>query len=89
MPKKKALPRKLLRPMSRTSPKNSPVKLPMATQPPDNGRGVPQQMTSRMNVIGPREPVRSDKVRCAKTRANSLAKQRDQLRNGTPAREAS
>ncbi len=90
MPKKTALPRKPPRTMSTTSPKavhrNLPVKLPMATQPPDNGRGVPQPMTSRMNVSGPREPMHSDKAHCAKARASALAKQRDELRKGHPAR---
>jgi hypothetical protein len=60
----------------------------MATQPLDCGRGVPQPMTSRINLVGPREPVRSDKVRCAKTRASALEKQRDALRKGHSAPSA-
>ncbi|TKT74024.1 hypothetical protein YH63_015640 [Afipia massiliensis] len=56
----------------------------MTMQPPDNGRGVPQPMTSRTNVVGPREPMRSDKAQCAKARASALARQRDELRRGHP-----
>ncbi|HEX7882292.1 MAG TPA: hypothetical protein VF499_06115 [Afipia sp.] len=60
----------------------------MATQPPDNGRGMPQPMTSRFNLVGPTEPARSDKVRCAKARASALEKQRDALRRGHSAPRA-
>jgi len=96
MPKKTALPRKPHRLMSSTSPtglhRNSPlgahVKFPMATQPPDTGRCVPQPMTSRTNPIWPQEPARSDKAQCAKARASALEKQRDALRRGHPAERA-
>lgn len=52
----------------------------MCTQPFDDGRGVPQQMTSRVRVIGPKQPERYDKAICAEARRNSLKKQREALR---------
>ncbi len=52
----------------------------MCTQPIDDGRGMPQQMTSWVRVIGLKQPARNDKAICAKTRGNSLKKQREALR---------
>jgi hypothetical protein len=54
---------------------------PMPTQPLDDGRDIPQQMRSRVRVIGPKQPERNDSERCAKVRANALKKQREALRN--------
>jgi hypothetical protein len=53
---------------------------PMRTQPLDDGRDRPQQMTSRMRVIGPKQPARNDSSRSAKVRASALKKQREALR---------
>lgn len=57
----------------------------MCTQPIDDGRGVPQQMTSRVRVLGPKLPERNDRSRCDEVRANALKKQREALRMRTPA----
>ncbi|MCR6736252.1 MAG: hypothetical protein NVV83_20150 [Afipia sp.] len=52
----------------------------MPTQPLDDGRDMPQQMTSRVRVIGPKQPARNDRSHSAKIRANALKKQREALR---------
>ncbi len=41
---------------------------------------MPQQMNSRVGVIGPKQPERNDSERLAEVRANSLKKQREALR---------
>lgn len=53
----------------------------MRTQPRDDGRDMPQQMLSRVRVIGPKQPARNDSEHCAKVRAKALKKQREALRN--------
>lgn len=53
---------------------------PMRTQPIDEGRGMPQQMTSWVKALGPKQPERNDKAICAEARGNSLKKQREALR---------
>lgn len=51
----------------------------MCTQPIDDGRGMPQQMTSWVRrVIGLKQPARNDKA-CAEARGNALKKQREAL----------
>lgn len=41
---------------------------------------MPQQMLSRVRVIGPKQPERNDSERCAEVRAAALKKQREALR---------
>lgn len=53
---------------------------PMCMQPCDDGRGVPQQMISRVTVLGPKKPEQHDSSRSAKVRAEALKKQREALR---------
>lgn len=73
MPAKTPLPNK-------TSPETAPKTSPMCTQPRDDGRDMPQQMLSRVRVIGPKQPERNDSERCAEVRAAALKKQREALR---------
>jgi hypothetical protein len=53
---------------------------PMRTQPLDDGRDRPQPMTSRVRVVGPKQPERNDRAQCERVRTKALRKQRDALR---------
>jgi hypothetical protein len=53
---------------------------PMPTQPLDDGHDRPQPMTSRVRVVGPKQPVRHDRVHAESVRAKALSKQREALR---------
>jgi hypothetical protein len=51
----------------------------MIIQPMSDGSHMPQQMVSRVERIGPKQPMPYDKARCAKARDEALKKQREAL----------
>ncbi|TXJ15599.1 MAG: hypothetical protein E6Q28_10215 [Afipia sp.] len=51
----------------------------MIIQPLSDGSHMPQQMVSRVERIGPKQPMPYDKARCAKARDEALKKQREAL----------